>query len=147
MATTSGRLPLTVQATVHPTRGTPPALESPPTQRHRPTRHTHPTKSSPPARLAPKSSDPTTPREKSRLITTTTSNDDRVHAGHARKMAAALRDLGHRVLFYENTERGHAGVSNNAQAAFESALEYEFLHSRLSPATAASTAATLARDW
>ena len=48
MATTSGRLPLTVQATVHPTRGTPPALESPPTERHRPTRHTHPAKSSPP---------------------------------------------------------------------------------------------------
>jgi prolyl oligopeptidase len=37
------------------------------------------------------------------------------------------------VLFYENTEGGHTGVSNNAQAAFENALMYEFLHSTLRP--------------
>ena len=60
------------------------------------------------------------------LITTST-NDDRVHPGHARKMTAALEAGGHQVLYYENTEGGHAGASNNAQAAFESAVIYEFL--------------------
>lgn len=38
-----------------------------------------------------------------------------------------------RVLYYENTEGGHGGVSNNAQAAYHDALMYEFLHSTLSP--------------
>jgi prolyl oligopeptidase len=48
-------------------------------------------------------------------------------------MAAALSDAGHNVLYYENTEGGHGGVSNNAQAAHQTALMYEFLHSTLSP--------------
>jgi prolyl oligopeptidase len=61
------------------------------------------------------------------VLITTSTNDDRVHPGHARKMAAALEAAGHRVLYYENTEGGHAGVSNNAQAAFENAVIYEFL--------------------
>ena len=65
------------------------------------------------------------------ILITTSTNDDRAHPGHARKMAAALDSAGHRVLFYENTEGGHAGVSNNAQAAVETALMYEFLHSTL----------------
>jgi prolyl oligopeptidase len=61
------------------------------------------------------------------LLITTATNDDRVHPGHARKMAAALEDAGHSVLYYENTEGGHAGVADNQQAAFENALIYEFL--------------------
>jgi prolyl oligopeptidase len=61
------------------------------------------------------------------VLITTSTNDDRVHPGHARKMAAALEAAGHRVLYYENTDGGHAGVSNNAQAAFERAVRYEFL--------------------
>ena len=61
------------------------------------------------------------------VLITTATNDDRVHPGHARKMAAALEAAGHRVLYYENTEGGHAGASNNAQAAFENAVIYEFL--------------------
>ena len=61
------------------------------------------------------------------VMITTSTNDDRVHPGHARKMAAALDAAGHRVLYYENTEGGHAGASNNAQAAFECAVAYEFL--------------------
>jgi prolyl oligopeptidase len=61
------------------------------------------------------------------VLITTATNDDRVHPGHARKMAAALEAAGHPVHYYENTEGGHAGVSNNAQAAFENALIYEFL--------------------
>ncbi|MBS1694838.1 MAG: S9 family peptidase [Actinobacteria bacterium] len=61
------------------------------------------------------------------VLITTATNDDRVHPGHARKMAAALEAAGHQVFYYENTEGGHAGVSNNAQAAFELAVVYEFL--------------------
>lgn len=61
------------------------------------------------------------------VLITTATNDDRVHPGHARKMAAALEDAGHQVLYYENTEGGHSGAADNSQAAFENALVYEFL--------------------
>lgn len=65
------------------------------------------------------------------ILIMTSTNDDRAHPAHSRKMAAALQDAGHYALFYENTEGGHAGAANNAQAAFENALMYEFLHSTL----------------
>jgi prolyl oligopeptidase len=61
------------------------------------------------------------------VLITSSTNDDRVHPGHARKMTAALEAAGHQVRYYENTEGGHSGASNNAQAAFERALRYEFL--------------------
>ena len=66
------------------------------------------------------------------ILIMTSTIDDRAHPAHARKMAAALQDAGHRVLFYENIEGGHAAASNNAQAAFQNALIFEFLHSTLS---------------
>ncbi|MCG5432262.1 prolyl oligopeptidase family serine peptidase [Mycobacterium sp. MYCO198283] len=62
------------------------------------------------------------------LLMTTSTRDDRVHPGHARKMTAALEAAGHRVRYYENIEGGHAGAADNAQAAFQSALAYAFLH-------------------
>ena len=58
---------------------------------------------------------------------TTSTKDDRVHPGHARKMAAKMEDLGCDVLYYENTEGGHAGATNNEQIAYKCALEYAFL--------------------
>jgi prolyl oligopeptidase len=61
------------------------------------------------------------------VLITTSTGDDRVHPGHARKMAAALEAAGHPVLYYENTEGGHSGVANNAQAAFATAVTHEFL--------------------
>jgi prolyl oligopeptidase len=61
------------------------------------------------------------------VLITTSTRDDRVHPGHARKMAAALEAADHQVLFYEKKEGGHAGASNNAQAAITDALVYEFL--------------------
>ncbi|WP_024440083.1 prolyl oligopeptidase family protein [Mycobacterium sp. UM_WGJ] len=61
------------------------------------------------------------------VLITTSTRDDRVHPGHARKMAAALRDAGHRVWYYENIEGGHGGAADNAQAAFKSALSFSFL--------------------
>ncbi|UVO13643.1 prolyl oligopeptidase family protein [Mycobacterium sp. SVM_VP21] len=61
------------------------------------------------------------------VLITTSTRDDRVHPGHARKMTAALQDAGHRVWYYENIEGGHGGAADNAQAAFKSALSFSFL--------------------
>lgn len=69
------------------------------------------------------------------VLITTSTRDDRVHPGHARKMAAALEELGHTVHYYENIEGGHAGAADNAQTAFKSALIYGYLWKMLtSPA-------------
>jgi prolyl oligopeptidase len=62
------------------------------------------------------------------VLITTSTRDDRVHPGHARKMAAALESVGHRVWYYENIEGGHAGAADNAQTAFKTALCFSFLH-------------------
>jgi prolyl oligopeptidase len=69
------------------------------------------------------------------LLITTSTRDDRVHPGHARKMVAALEATGHRVRYYENIEGGHSGAADNAQAAFKAALTYEFLWQTIGSAT------------
>ncbi|WP_431037417.1 prolyl oligopeptidase family serine peptidase [Streptomyces sp. P6-2-1] len=61
------------------------------------------------------------------LLLRTSTRDDRVHPGHARKFAARMRELGHSVLLYESPGGGHSGGSDNGQAAFNSALVYTFL--------------------
>jgi prolyl oligopeptidase len=61
------------------------------------------------------------------VLFTTSTRDDRVHPGHARKMVAALQAAGHTVWLYENIEGGHAGAADNEQAAFKAALSYSFL--------------------
>jgi prolyl oligopeptidase len=65
------------------------------------------------------------------VLITTSTRDDRVHPGHARKMTAALEAAGHRVRYYENIEGGHAGAADNAQTAFREALCFTFLHRML----------------
>ncbi len=62
---------------------------------------------------------------------TTSTRDDRVHPGHARKMAAKMVSMGYPVLYYENTEGGHAGSSTNDQRAKQVALEYSYLLMKL----------------
>lgn len=62
-----------------------------------------------------------------RVLFTTSTRDDRVHPGHARKMAARMLELGHRVLLHENIEGGHGGAANNQQQAHMAALAYTFL--------------------
>ncbi|MBV9351279.1 MAG: S9 family peptidase [Mycobacterium sp.] len=62
------------------------------------------------------------------VLMTTSTRDDRVHPGHARKMTAALEAAGQRVWYYENIEGGHAGAADNAQTAFKEALCFSFLH-------------------
>jgi prolyl oligopeptidase len=61
----------------------------------------------------------------------TSTRDDRVHPGHARKMAAALESLGADVRSWENIEGGHGGAATNEQAARMNALMYTFLWERL----------------
>ncbi|REF35826.1 prolyl oligopeptidase [Thermasporomyces composti] len=61
----------------------------------------------------------------------TSTRDDRVHPGHARKMVAKLRDLGYDVAYYENIEGGHGSAADNEQLAFKNALAMEFLWRRL----------------
>ncbi|WBB82441.1 prolyl oligopeptidase family serine peptidase [Micromonospora sp. WMMD882] len=65
------------------------------------------------------------------LLLVTSTRDDRVHPGHARKMAARLREHGHDVAYYENVEGGHGAAANNEQRAFVWALTLEFLWQRL----------------
>ncbi|VFB00089.1 Prolyl endopeptidase [Nocardia cyriacigeorgica] len=60
------------------------------------------------------------------ILLTTSTRDDRVHPGHARKMAALLEQLGHKVWYHENIEGGHGGAADNKQSAFQAALIYEF---------------------
>lgn len=62
-----------------------------------------------------------------KVLFTTSTRDDRVHPGHARKMMARMMELGKDVLYYENIEGGHGGAADNKQAAFMSALAYAFL--------------------
>ncbi len=66
-----------------------------------------------------------------RTLFTTSTRDDRVHPGHARKMMALMMEQGHDALYYENIEGGHGGAANNEQAAFMSALAYTFLWNTL----------------
>jgi len=66
-----------------------------------------------------------------RTLFTTSTRDDRVHPGHARKMVAKLSEMGHNVLLYENIEGGHGGAADNKQAAFMNALAYTFLWKEL----------------
>ena len=57
----------------------------------------------------------------------TSTRDDRVHPGHARKMAAKMESLGYAVDYYENTEGGHHGSVTNEQLATRIARTYAFL--------------------
>jgi prolyl oligopeptidase len=66
-----------------------------------------------------------------RVLFLTSTRDDRVHPGHARKMAAKMQSLGQDVLYYENIEGGHGGSANNQQAAHMNALAYAFLRQEL----------------
>lgn len=66
-----------------------------------------------------------------RVLFTTSTRDDRVHPGHARKMAARMLEQGHEVLYWENIEGGHAGAADNDQSARMLALTYTFLLDQL----------------
>ncbi|MDX1420710.1 MAG: prolyl oligopeptidase family serine peptidase [Rubricoccaceae bacterium] len=66
-----------------------------------------------------------------RVLFTTTTRDDRVHPGHARKMAAKMEALGYPVYYFENTEGGHgAGVTPEQQATMWATV-YAYLWDQL----------------
>lgn len=65
------------------------------------------------------------------VLLTTSTKDDRVHPGHARKMTAALEALDADVTYWENTQGGHGGAANPEQQATMNALIYRFLAQRL----------------
>ncbi len=61
------------------------------------------------------------------ILLATSRRDDRVHPGHARKMAAKLQAMGYEAYFYEPAAGGHGyGKDNQERAAFI-ALGYNFL--------------------
>ncbi len=66
-----------------------------------------------------------------RVLFTTTTRDDRVHPGHARKMAAKMEDMGYPVFYFENTEGGHGAGVTNEQRALMSAITYTYLWNEL----------------
>ncbi|MDP3153196.1 MAG: prolyl oligopeptidase family serine peptidase [Archangium sp.] len=66
-----------------------------------------------------------------RTLFTTSTKDDRVHPGHARKMVARLLENGADILYYENIEGGHGGAADNAQKAQMNALAFTFLARQL----------------
>ena len=66
-----------------------------------------------------------------KVLFATSTRDDRVHPGHARKMAALMLEQGHDVLYFENIEGGHGGAANNEQRANLVALENTFLWTSL----------------
>jgi prolyl oligopeptidase len=66
------------------------------------------------------------------VLLVTSRRDDRVHPGHARKMAAKLEAMEQPVFFYEPDDGGH-GAANKEQAAFLSALGLSFLRRMLAP--------------
>ena len=61
----------------------------------------------------------------------TATSDDRVTPVHARKMAAKMMAQGHQVLFYENTDGGHAAAADHRQAAEMWALSFVYLAEKL----------------
>ena len=65
------------------------------------------------------------------VLFVTATSDDRVTPVHARKMAAKMEAQGHDVLFYENTDGGHAAAANHKQAAEMWALSFVYLKQKL----------------
>jgi prolyl oligopeptidase len=65
------------------------------------------------------------------VLMLTSTRDDRVHPGHARKMVAQLEEFGYDIRYYENIEGGHGAAADNEQRALRWALVFEFLREQL----------------
>jgi prolyl oligopeptidase len=66
-------------------------------------------------------------RKYPKILFATSTRDDRVHPGHARKMYAKMKDQGHDVMYFEYLEGGHSAGSLPAQQAYTWALIYTVL--------------------
>lgn len=65
------------------------------------------------------------------VLITTSTNDDRVHPGHARRMVARLNEQGHPVLYYERLDGGHLGFGDVEQFASDTAMSYVYFLQKL----------------
>ncbi len=65
------------------------------------------------------------------ILIATTRRDDRVHPGHARKMAAKLQAMGYEAYFYEPAAGGHGYGKDNKEQAAMLALGYTFLRNKI----------------
>ena len=63
----------------------------------------------------------------------TSTKDDRVHPGHARKMAKRFEDAGLPFYYFENMDGGHAAAADQTARAKRSALEFTYLARQLFP--------------
>lgn len=61
----------------------------------------------------------------------TSTKDDRVHPGHARKTAKRMEDQGHAFLYYENIDGGHSAAANLKETAKRLALQHTYLFEKL----------------
>ncbi len=61
----------------------------------------------------------------------TSTKDDRVHPGHARKAAKRMEDQGHDFLYYENIDGGHSAAANLKETAKRLALQHTYLLQKL----------------
>ncbi|NVK54572.1 MAG: S9 family peptidase [Alteromonadaceae bacterium] len=61
----------------------------------------------------------------------TSTKDDRVHPGHARKMARLFEASGKPFLYYENIDGGHSAAANQQETAKRAALEFTYLTEKL----------------
>jgi prolyl oligopeptidase len=61
----------------------------------------------------------------------TSTKDDRVHPGHARKYAAKMESLGMPFLYYENIDGGHSAAANLVESAKQRALVATYLMQKL----------------
>ena len=64
----------------------------------------------------------------------TSTKDDRVHPGHARKTAKRMQDQGHEFLYYENIDGGHSAAANLKETAKRLALQHVYLLQKLKDA-------------
>ncbi|MEM0965455.1 MAG: prolyl oligopeptidase family serine peptidase [Verrucomicrobiota bacterium] len=63
----------------------------------------------------------------------TSTKDDRVHPGHARKMAKLFEDAELPFYYYENIDGGHSAAANQLERARRTALEFTYLAKLLFP--------------
>ncbi len=62
---------------------------------------------------------------------TTNTRDDRVHPGHARKLAARMQAMGYQAFYYENTDGGHSNDSDPLLNSERWARHYVYLAQQL----------------
>ena len=61
-----------------------------------------------------------------KMLITTSTRDDRVHPGHARKMSARMQQFGYDTTYFEYTEGGHGSGVTPAQTAYTWAFIYTY---------------------